>query len=44
MVMRDVQGKQVNHALAKELLAGFVGSEVDKLAETKGSSSPRKFK
>ena len=29
-------GKQVNHGFAKELLAGFVGGEVDKLAETKG--------
>jgi hypothetical protein len=26
----------VNHAFAKELLAGFVGAEVDKLAESKG--------
>lgn len=30
------EGKVVNHAFAKELLAGFVGGEVDKLAETKG--------
>jgi hypothetical protein len=29
-------GKTVNHALAKELLAGFAGAEADKLAETKG--------
>lgn len=29
-------GKTVNHGFAKELLAGFVGGEVDKLAETKG--------
>jgi hypothetical protein len=29
-------GKEVKHAFAKELLAGFVGGEVDKLAETKG--------
>lgn len=29
-------GKPVSHAFAKELLAGFVGGEVDKLAETKG--------
>ena len=27
----------MNHAFAKELLAGFVGGEVDKLAETKGA-------
>ncbi|KAH8548019.1 hypothetical protein BGW37DRAFT_508791 [Umbelopsis sp. PMI_123] len=30
------EGKTVNHSFAKELLAGFVGAEVDKLAETKG--------
>ncbi|ETI24504.1 hypothetical protein G647_03873 [Cladophialophora carrionii CBS 160.54] len=30
------EGKAVDHAFAKELLAGFVGAEVDKLAETKG--------
>ena len=30
-------GKQVDHAFAKELLMGFVGGEVDKLAETKGT-------
>uniref|UniRef100_A0A0D6R837 CipC-like antibiotic response protein n=1 Tax=Araucaria cunninghamii TaxID=56994 RepID=A0A0D6R837_ARACU len=30
------EGKVVNHAFAKELLMGFVGGEVDKLAETKG--------
>jgi hypothetical protein len=29
-------GKTVNHAFAKELLMGFAGAEVDKLAETKG--------
>ena len=29
-------GKPVSHAFAKELLAGIVGGEVDKLAETKG--------
>lgn len=29
-------GKPVNHQFAKELLAGFAGAEVDKLAETKG--------
>jgi hypothetical protein len=27
------EGKTVNHAFAKELLAGFVGGEVDKLIE-----------
>ncbi|KAK5196820.1 hypothetical protein LTR47_010315 [Exophiala xenobiotica] len=30
------EGKPVSHKFAKELLAGFVGGEVDKLAETKG--------
>ncbi|KIV92644.1 hypothetical protein PV10_03917 [Exophiala mesophila] len=30
------EGKVVSHGFAKELLAGFVGAEVDKLAETKG--------
>jgi len=29
-------GKPPSHALAKEILAGFAGAEVDKLAETKG--------
>lgn len=27
----------MNHAFAKELLAGIVGGEVDKIAETKGT-------
>lgn len=31
-----MSGKQVSHQFAKELLAGFAGAEVDKLAETKG--------
>eukprot|EP00249_Psilotum_nudum_P030536 c43251_g1_i1 orf=190-561(-) len=30
------EGKTVNHAFAKELLVGFAGAEVDRLAETKG--------
>ncbi|KAJ5517907.1 CipC-like antibiotic response protein [Penicillium expansum] len=30
------EGKPVSHAFAKELLAGIVGGEVDKLAESKG--------
>lgn len=30
------EGKPANHALAKELIAGFAGAEVDKLFETKG--------
>ena len=35
-ILTDDVGKPVSHAFAKELLAGFVGGEVDKLAETKG--------
>ncbi|KAK3698628.1 hypothetical protein LTR37_016856 [Vermiconidia calcicola] len=31
------EGKEVNHAFAKEVLAGFAGAEVDRLAETKGA-------
>ena len=34
--LTNMTGKTVNHAFAKELLAGFVGAEVDRLAETKG--------
>ncbi|CAO1621051.1 unnamed protein product [Jaminaea pallidilutea] len=30
------EGKPANHALAKEILAGFAAAEVDKLFETKG--------
>lgn len=30
-------GKPVSHQFAKELLAGFAGGEVDRLAETKGA-------
>lgn len=30
------QGKEVDHAFAKEMLAGFAGAGVDYLAETKG--------
>ena len=29
-------GKPVSHQFAKELLAGFAGGEIDKLAETHG--------
>jgi hypothetical protein len=36
-------GNVVNHAFAKELLAGFVGGEVDKLAETHGMNEYDKF-
>ncbi|KZF20411.1 hypothetical protein L228DRAFT_285119 [Xylona heveae TC161] len=30
------EGKQVNHAFAKELVAGFAGAEAEKFAETRG--------
>ncbi|PWN86581.1 hypothetical protein FA10DRAFT_270132 [Acaromyces ingoldii] len=30
------EGKPANHSMAKEIFAGLVGAEVDKLAETKG--------
>lgn len=30
-------GKQVDHSFAKEMIAGFAGAEVDRLAETKGA-------
>jgi hypothetical protein len=30
-------GKPVSHQFAKELLAGFAGAEVDRLAETRGA-------
>ena len=33
------EGEPVSHGFAKELLAGFVGGEVDKLAETKGEDA-----
>jgi hypothetical protein len=34
--MYKLAGKPVSHQFAKELLVGFAGAEVDKLAETKG--------
>lgn len=33
---RAYTGKEVDHGFAKEMLAGFAGAEVDRLAETKG--------
>jgi hypothetical protein len=33
---REAEGEPVSHAFAKELLAGFIGAEIDKLIETKG--------
>ncbi|KAI0910695.1 hypothetical protein F4823DRAFT_360075 [Ustulina deusta] len=33
------EGKVVNHSLAKEVLVGLAGAEVDKLFETKGLDS-----
>lgn len=35
-MLTSFTGKVVNHSFAKELLAGFAGAEVDRLAETKG--------
>jgi hypothetical protein len=32
-----ITGKPISHQFAKELLVGFAGAEVDKLAETKGA-------
>lgn len=37
-------GKPVSHAFAKEAIAGLVGAEVDKLAETKGMDEVDKIK
>lgn len=39
LLAHDLLGKPVSHAFAKELLAGFAGGEVDKLAETHGKTS-----
>ena len=33
------EGETVSHGFAKEMLAGFVGGEVDRLAETKGEDA-----
>ncbi|RJE17770.1 cipC-like antibiotic response protein [Aspergillus sclerotialis] len=38
------EGKPVKHAFAKEALAGIVGAEVDKLAETKGLDEADKLR
>lgn len=40
---RRTAGKTVDHAFAKELLAGIVGGEVDKLAETHGMNEYDKY-
>jgi len=37
------EGKTVDHQFAKELLAGFVGGEVDKLVETHGMNEYDKY-
>lgn len=34
----------MKHSFAKELIAGFAGAEVDKLAETKGLDEADKFR
>lgn len=39
VILINATGKQVSHSFAKSLLAGFVGAEVDKLAETKGEDA-----
>lgn len=36
-VLTQSTGQAVSHGFAKELLAGFAGAEVDRLAETKGA-------
>ncbi|OJJ99785.1 hypothetical protein ASPACDRAFT_60614 [Aspergillus aculeatus ATCC 16872] len=38
------EGKPVSHAFAKELLAGIVGSQIDRLAETKGMDEVDKIR
>ncbi|KAJ5223663.1 CipC-like antibiotic response protein [Penicillium chermesinum] len=38
------EGKVVKHAFAKEALLGFVGAEIDKLAETKGMDEVDKIR
>lgn len=37
-------GKPVSHKFAKEAIAGLVGAEVDKLAETKGMDEMDKIR
>ncbi|KAB8076487.1 hypothetical protein BDV29DRAFT_170060 [Aspergillus leporis] len=38
------EGKTVNHAFAKEALAAIVGSQVERLAETKGMDQVEKMR
>ncbi|KAJ5832044.1 hypothetical protein N7474_000355 [Penicillium riverlandense] len=38
------EGKPVSHSFAKEAIAGLVGAEVDKLAETKGMDEVDRLK
>ncbi|RMJ21881.1 cipC-like antibiotic response protein [Aspergillus sp. HF37] len=38
------QGKSVSHSFAKEAIAGIVGSQIDRLAETKGMDELEKHK
>ncbi|OOF94774.1 hypothetical protein ASPCADRAFT_406634 [Aspergillus carbonarius ITEM 5010] len=38
------QGKTVSHSFAKEAIAGLVGAEIEKLAETKGWDEVDKMK
>lgn len=37
-------GKPVSHGFAKEMIAGLVGSQIDRLAETKGMDEVDKLK
>lgn len=37
LLLTQPKGQAVSHGFAKELLAGFAGAEVDRLAETKGA-------
>ena len=32
-----ISGEEVSHGFAKEMLAGFAGAGVDRIAETKGA-------
>jgi hypothetical protein len=42
-LLTSLPGKTVDHQFAKELLAGFVGGEVDKLVETHGMNEYDKY-
>lgn len=44
MLDTTITGKTVSHAFAKEAMVGFVGGEVDKLAESKGMDQVDKMR